>query len=93
MPNSDGRLTEEDHQKAQEWLRLHWTRNRICPMSDHNAWEIGAQVVAAPPFAGRAMTQKGIVYPTIPVTCSVCGYTLYFNAVVMGIVAPEDSNG
>jgi hypothetical protein len=43
---------------------------------------------------GGAILSGGPVYPYVVVACQGCGYTLFFNAVVMGLAeASEKTEG
>jgi hypothetical protein len=85
-----GLLSQEQQQAAQAWLQEHWTI-AICPFHGPTNWSIGATLVGTVTFAnGGIVMGGGPLYPLLPVTCSVCGYTVFINALIAGLVSrPE----
>jgi predicted nucleic-acid-binding Zn-ribbon protein len=73
---------KKQRDQALAWLNQHWGEPRICPFCGSNNWNIGDLVVA--PLAGSQL--EGWVSVFFPVTCLVCAYTRFFDAIVMGIV-------
>jgi len=76
-----------DTQKAINWLEEHWKGNRECPVCGHNSWSISDELVEVKPYKGNLLPA---VYPLVAVTCNTCGYTFLFNAVVAGLVVPQE---
>ena len=76
---------------ARAWLSEKWTESNQCPISGHNSWSISADIVqpATSPSTMISPTQGlmlgGRAYPLVMVTCTECGYAMFFNAVVMGL--------
>ena len=86
MPDEQSRLTAADQIAVNTWLRAHWTQGFKCPVSGHENWVVGDYVVQSPlmsPTTGFPV--PGLTYPFVPVFCGACGYTLFFNAVMIGI--------
>ena len=91
MPDTSGRLSPDEKEKAERWLSTYWTRDNRCPISGHNNWAFGEHIVQ-PVASVRAGEILGVAsYPQIMLICQDCGYTIYFNAVVMGIVSGAGS--
>jgi predicted nucleic-acid-binding Zn-ribbon protein len=69
---------------ATEWLETHWPQERrACPIDGNMTWAVG-QVVETRLFEEGATLIGGPVYTYFPVTCTTCGYTRFFNAVLAG---------
>jgi predicted nucleic-acid-binding Zn-ribbon protein len=86
-PTSD--LTPEQIEQAKDWLREHWTR-ADCPFHGATSWEVGDHLVSTMSYTpGGGITVGGKTYPLIVVTCSHCGYAVFVNAIVAGIVARD----
>ena len=91
MPDSEGRLSENEKALIESWLRERWKSGRLdCPVSGHRDWVIADHLVQ------MFIHQKGVglriggpVYPHAVVICNGCGYTLFFNAVMMGLAPPS----
>ena len=83
MPEPDGRLTEAENTQVTQWFQDHWKFQPKCPISGDNNWRIGERVVD---LVSHQEVSIALTYPKVPVMCMTCGYTLLFNAVVMGIV-------
>jgi hypothetical protein len=81
-----GTLTPEEVQKAITWLNAHWGPADKCPMHGGQvSWGVEAQLVETVGYgvmAGRGRT----TYPMLVVICQTCGFTVFVNAVMAGIV-------
>ena len=86
MPDSSGRLTQEDQDAVQQWLATNWHRNQRCPISGHNNWFTAEHIVQPTATTGGSVVLGGTGYPQVMVICQGCGYTMYFNAVVIGLL-------
>jgi hypothetical protein len=75
-------------------IREKWTNPR-CSVCGADAWQIGNTMDATLrdqiPHPDRPPGYFE-VYSFVPVFCGNCGYSLLFNAVVLGIVAPSASD-
>ncbi len=89
MPDAQGKLSSEDKEKIQKWLKEKWKASNLCPISQDNKWIINDYVTTPMNFGGGGMIVGGQVTPQIMMICASCGYTLYFNAMVMGILKPD----
>ena len=87
MPDYNGILTLEDRQIIDSWLKDQW-RTGSCPVCRKRNWVLADHVVTPMLYTGVGLTQ-GAGYPQIMVICQVCGYTVYVNAVIAGIVQGE----
>jgi predicted nucleic-acid-binding Zn-ribbon protein len=72
-------------------IRSHWKGKQRCPVCRSNNWTLG-EISAIPSF-DEPNVDFGCVHPTVPVVCLVCGNTLLFSAMVMGIVAEPARTG
>jgi len=70
-----------DYLKAMDWIRRNWTKTTECPICGSDDWGIGDQIVEISPFMPGAP-----VYPQFFVYCQKCAYTIFFNAVIAGLV-------
>jgi predicted nucleic-acid-binding Zn-ribbon protein len=75
---------EVNYQKAIDWIRKNWTKPTECPICGSDNWGIGPQIVEV-----RGLNPDSPVYPKFFVFCQKCGYTIFFNAVIAGLVAPR----
>ncbi len=96
-PPKEGDLTPEQLQQAKEWLRTHWS-NGNCPFHlGRTNWIVDNSLAAAPIYhigpggIGGTMMIGGPMFPLAVVTCSVCGHTVFVNAILMGLVKPDAS--
>ena len=66
-----------------QWLREKWDHGN-CPVCHTNGWQFGPllEVAAYDPKVGPSRA----VMPTFAVTCTNCGYLVWFNALAAGIV-------
>jgi predicted nucleic-acid-binding Zn-ribbon protein len=69
-----------DYLKAIDWIRQNWHKPTHCPICGSDNWAIGDQIVEM-----RSLF-RGSVYPHFFVYCKKCAYTIFFNAVIAGLV-------
>src|SRR4051812_21106895 len=66
-------------EKAIRWLDERWGPHAPCPYCRSESWGIGS------PFE-LPTTSGGALTPHFPVMCSVCGNTVFINAVLARVV-------
>jgi hypothetical protein len=70
--------------RTSEWLTEHWSSDGSpCPFCKGSDWSVhepvGMQPYGFPPF-------EGAVFPTCPITCTTCGYTVFIDVLATGIM-------
>lgn len=70
-----------DFSKAIDWIRKNWTKPAICPICSNDEWGIGDTLVEI-----KSSMPNSPIYPHLIVYCQRCGYTIFFNAVLSGII-------
>lgn len=98
-PGEYSKLTSAQKDAVHQWLEKNWTQTKACPISGHSNWLVADHLVSPPvvspptnslsaaamvPPMGSLFTE----YPQVMVVCRGCGYTIYFNAVAIGIIPP-----
>lgn len=82
------RLSDEQQTWLLKRLDEIW-RQKTCPACKHNEWSVSDTVYEVREFhGGMTVIGPGSVVPVIVVTCEYCGYTRFFNAIILGIVEP-----
>lgn len=84
-------MTEEERLKVLQWLKEHWTESNKCPISGHNMWQLAEHLVYPLTYTGRGILVGGPTYPQVMLICGGCGYTIYLNAAMMGLVPPLEA--
>ncbi len=81
-------ITLLDREKAEEWLTSQWSGLKECPICQQNIWNMPNELVSVNEYRGAGVMALGSTasFPFVMVVCSFCGYTMFFNAVVMGLV-------
>ena len=82
--NKEPFFNQERQEKALEWLKEK-LQNKKCECCGNNNWNIADFIVTSPRFED-GMVLGGKMMPHVASTCSNCGNTKFFNAVMMGIV-------
>lgn len=93
MPNPDGTLTAQEKQKINAWLTQFDRPAAICPICGGQQWTIGDHIVQPVTLeGGRNMNLfgAGLAYPVVMVVSVPCGYTMYINAVMAGLVRASE---
>lgn len=82
-------LSQEQREKIVAWLKA---RNapRACSVCGHNNWTVADHLVAPPIFRPNVISLGGPAYPQAMLICANCAHTIYFNAVVMGVVTEPE---
>ena len=75
-----------DLEKANEWLDRHWKGDRICPICGNSSWAGNDQVMEVRSFDEGRLPAAAPVIPFLTITCSTCGNSLFFNAILAGLV-------
>ena len=87
MPDYTGRLSEEEYSFVENRLtQLRPGLNSRCPMSGSRDWIIGNYLVYTPTHEGQHPTVGGPDYVYVQVICQTCGYTMFFNGVMIGLL-------
>ncbi|HEX3842665.1 MAG TPA: hypothetical protein VHU85_17875 [Acidimicrobiales bacterium] len=84
------KIKNEQRARAADWLNTKWLNvTKQCPICISNQWSV-SEVVEVRPYTGGGLALGGPVYPTFMVICGVCGYTMFFNAIIAGVLqSPE----
>ena len=88
MPDSEGKLTPEDKEKVRQWLANTGKAFPPCPFCSNTNWGVADHLVA-PITLGKELAMQlggGRAYPQVMLISSGCGHTVYFNAVMIGLV-------
>ena len=78
--------------KILTWIDKNWNQDRKCPICNSRSWNVNDITGAVPTFKNETVTLSE-VFPFIIVGCNVCGYSLFFNEVVMGLSPPFEEKG
>ena len=90
MPDSDGKLSQEEIKKVVTWLNEK-SKGHGCPVCQHNNWAIGEHILEGRIYRGGSIViGGGTVYPQIFVACNNCQYMRYFMAVPILGLKSED---
>ena len=78
-------VAQEDLQKAIAWIDEHWKGQKTCPICANTRWGIADTVGEVPTVdLNKEPTERA--YPLVILTCQTCGYTVLFNATVVGLM-------
>ena len=72
--------------KALDWLDEHWGGKWVCSICGNSDWLGEDQAMELRPFNEGRLGGPGPVVPLLVITCSTCGNTLFFNAILAGLV-------
>lgn len=88
MPDSSGKLTDEETQQIKSWVDARvGGQGFACSICNSSKWIIADHLVS-PPMFGTGLVLGGAAYPLAMFICSVCAHTVFLNAVVVGVSPP-----
>jgi hypothetical protein len=93
MPDKDGKLTLDEKNLVVQKLLATWTAQN-CPICGSPNWTVADHLVqpfTLGPNAGPML--GGVGYPQVMLISVGCGHTLFFNAVMMGILPAARTEG
>jgi hypothetical protein len=79
-------LTPEQTKRITDKLDGFWRTVQMCPICSSNEWAIHDRIHQMTEFSGGSLVVGGPVVPFVLVNCQVCGYTISFNAIALGVV-------
>ena len=85
MPDTNGALSQSEKEKIAEWLNSKNSFGTDCPLCHSKRWSIGDHVVAPSLINAAGVGLGAYPYPQA-MLISECGYTMYLNLVVVGII-------
>ena len=85
MPGLDGRLSQSEKDDIRRRIDELWRGGaKNCPICGSNKWFLSDHVVEAP-IVTEGVRGFGSAYPSVLLISEPCGYTLHFNAVILGV--------
>lgn len=89
MPDQEGKLTQTEKSRLADWYQKNWNQSFKCPVCQSDKWTTAEHTVEAPVYRGGTMIIGGEPhYPLVAVFSIPCGYTVFMNAAIMGILDP-----
>jgi predicted RNA-binding protein with TRAM domain len=87
MPDESGKLTPDEKTKVVAWLTSFGRPAPACPICGSENWQISDHLVQ-PVTLGPKVTLllSGIGYPQVGIVSVPCGYTMFVNAVMAGVL-------
>ena len=76
---------QPSQQKFNEWIEKVWIGSKKCPICESEEWLV-CKISEVREYGGGSFNVGSPVMPVIPVICNICGYTMLFNAIKMGII-------
>lgn len=95
MADSTGKLSQAEIDQVVAWMAKHGAADKICPVCGSNTWFVGHHLVQPLTLAINRVQFGGLGYPFVTIMSTPCGYTIFMNAVLMGLVPasqPESPN-
>src|SRR6266699_2231850 len=85
MPDVFGRLLPEDYTKINAWWASHWEVPVVCPVCKSQTWTTIPHLVITHRHAADGLFGSP-AYTFVVMTCTTCGHSLFFSAVMMGLI-------
>jgi hypothetical protein len=85
MPDAAGKLSESEKTEIRQKIDRLWIGGpKNCPICQSNQWFIADHIVEAPIITG-GIGFGASAYPSVLLISQPCGYTIHFNAVILGV--------
>jgi hypothetical protein len=78
-----------ESKKATEWIQKKWTGSQACPICRHDDWSVGPVLEIRQYHEGNLVLGGSAIVPIFPVTCTTCGYTCLFSAILAGLIEAD----
>jgi len=79
-------LSQAQKQQVINWLQTKKPTGFQCSVCGVAMWSVGDHIVTAMVNEGGGLSVGGPSYPNAFLICNNCGHTVYFNAVMMGLM-------
>lgn len=91
MPDSRGKLIQSEKIAIREWLAKYSPPGgMLCQVCKNDSWGLAQELINLPVLIpGVPVPFSYPTYPQIMIICDKCGHSVFFNAVVAGLV-PSD---
>jgi hypothetical protein len=87
------KLTLDQQNKLVAKLNEVW-KNKVCEICNQTNWMIDDTLFELREFhGGRTVLGSGAIKPIITISCNSCGNTKIMNAILLGIVDPNNPEG
>jgi len=94
MPDEAGKLTADEKQLVNDWIEKNASLDLKCPVCGDSNWLVGDHLVQPLTLSARMnLMLSGPGYPQVMLISQKCGHTIFFNAVVIGLVKPPHPEG
>ena len=79
--------------KVLEGIKKKWN-DPDCPMCGHGVWSISNHIYELREYReGRILIFPGeVLLPVVQITCSICGYTIFLDGRVAGVVDEQGAS-
>jgi predicted nucleic-acid-binding Zn-ribbon protein len=75
-------------EKAAELIPAKWVGEQLCPICGVRNWTV-LDIAETRIYTGPGQSMSDRVYPVAPVACLNCGYMVFFNAGMLGLLDLE----
>ena len=79
------KLSAEDAKKALDWVDSKWGIQKKCFVCNKDDWSL-SDTYGMLPTGGKGNVRLGSSFPYIVLTCLDCGNSVFFNAVIIGLL-------
>lgn len=86
--DTEGKLSKDEKERIKAWVEAK-SKTAECPVCGNTNWIIGDHIVQPVTNGSGRVLLGGAAYPQVMLVSTECGYTRYFNAILMGLVAMD----
>jgi predicted nucleic-acid-binding Zn-ribbon protein len=82
-------LTQEQAEILIRWLDQKIPQGLICSACGKDDWNLAPTISTTMVLGGTSIMIGGTIQPLVTLTCKNCGHTVFFNALISGVMKAE----
>jgi len=83
------KLDDKQKENLLKHFNKNWPEPNICPICKNDDWALSDTIFGIQEYNKGKFIIGGSTMPLIPLVCKICGHTILFNAISIGIVEPD----
>ena len=91
MPDVQGKLSPAEISHIHNWMAHHHRGVPTCPICRQQSWFVTDYVGQSLIFPMHTRMVSDNAFPYVAVACTVCGYTMFLSAIILGLYPTQET--